>query len=149
MCIKKIKAFHKRYAERCRNFYSSSIAGLFTGVIIGILFSLITDSKFNRWINLFSYELFAAVVYFAFIFLVLYILYFFGKLCIILFISKDKKNLISFKINYFAGVYAATWSASLIILHTKINIAIYISILFIILYFPIEYFTVRNKKKQK
>lgn len=159
MCFQKIKSFHKRYIDRCRSFYSSSIAGLFTGVIIGIFFSLVTDASFNRWINPFQLgELFAAIIYFGFTLILIYILYFFGKACVyvvcIYFLmtkivrnsSKKKNCLINFKINYFAGIYSATWVASLIILHTQFMIALYVSIMFILLYFPVEYFVVRNKK---
>jgi len=154
MYLKKIKLFHKRHIDRCRSFYSSSIAGLFTGIIIGILFSLITDTSFNRWINLLHWgELFAAIVYFGFIFILIIILYFFGKICVYFFIakpikdsSKKKKCLVDFRINYFAGIYSASWTASLVLLYTKLMTAIYVSIIFILLYLPIEYFTVRNKK---
>lgn len=146
MCIKKIRLFHKRYLKRCRNFYSSSIAGLLTGTAIGIFFSLITDVSFDRWINIFSIELFAAIIYFMFVFFILFVFYFIGKYGVWFFISKNKDDLVGFKINYFASIYSASWAASLIILHSKILVAIYVSIVYLILYLPLEYFTVRTKR---
>lgn len=149
MCIKKIRKFQKKYNERCRNFYSSTIAGLSTGFVIGILFSLITDSKFNRWINLFSYEFFAALIYFVFVLILLYILYHLGKGVMEHILHYKKKDLINYKINYFAGIYSAIGSASFVILHSQTQMIIYVLIFFILFYFPIQYLTVRTKKKSK
>ena len=140
------KSFHKKYKKRCRNFYSSSIAGLFTGVAIGILFSLMIDSKFNRWINLVSYELFVVMIYFSFVFIVLYILYYLGKLCMWFFITKNKDELMGFKINYFAGIYAATFSASMVILNDNSFVRNIVALFFVLLYFPVEYYTVKNNR---
>ena len=146
MCIGKIRLFHRKYRKRCRNFYSGSIAGLFTGIAIGIFFTLITDVKFNRWINLASYELFVAIIYFLFVFFVLVVLYFLGKLLVWFLVTKSKDELIGFRINYFASIYSASFTASLIILHDNLFIASIVTLAFIVLYFPVEYFSVRNKK---
>jgi len=84
MCFKNIKKLLKKlltknYAKRRRNFYSSTIAGLFTGIAIGIFFSSITDVNFNRWIDIFSNEAFAAGVYFLSTLVVMIIFYHIGK----------------------------------------------------------------------
>lgn len=151
MCFKEIKAFHKKYRKRCRSFYSSSIAGLFTGVMIGILFSLITDSQFNRWINLRSYEFFAAIIYFGFTIFILWVFYYLGKglfwlILHVSHISNKEDDLIGFKINFIAGIYSAAFSASLILLNNKFPIIIYVTLAFIIFYLLVEYYAVRNKK---
>jgi len=73
--IKKIITTHKIHKKRARNFYSSSIAGLFSGVTITMLFDFLTDTSFNRWINLFGLEAFAAFIYLTFSWGVLFVLY--------------------------------------------------------------------------
>ncbi len=52
--ISQIKAFRKLHEIRIINFYLCSIAGIFAGITIAILFTLITDQPFNRWINISS-----------------------------------------------------------------------------------------------
>lgn len=152
MCINKIKRFHRKYRDRLRNFYSSSIAGLFTGLIIGLFFSLITDSDFNRWINIFSYEIFAGVIYFIFTIFLIIFFYIFGMLMTRWVVASQidnekskKKHMINFRINYFAGMYSATFVTSIILLN-KSEIIYPISIGFILFYLPCAYFAVRTKK---
>jgi len=152
-CLDKIISFHKRYKKRCRNFWSSSIAGLFTGAMIGILFSLITDAKFNRWINLMSYELFAAVIYVGLTIFMLWFFYHLGKLLLWVILhffrlSSKKDELVGFKINFVAGIYSALFATSLILL-SKERVSLYVGIMFGLLYFPVEYFAVRTKSKKK
>lgn len=148
--INNIKKLYNKYRDRCRNFHFNTIAGLFTGAIIGIFFNLITNSTFNRWINPFNLgELMAAIIYFSITIFLVWISYFIGKLFIWLFISKQKKHLINFKINYFAGIYSAIWVASLLILKDKLKLMFYLSVIFILLYLPIEYLVVKNPNKLK
>ena len=152
--VKKIKSFHRKYSDRCRNFYASTLAGLFTGVIVGIFFSLMTNSEFNRWINLFSYELVAAVIYFLFTLVLIFSLYIVGVIIGKTFThfaklspTKQKQFLISFRVNYFAGIYSASWVTSLFILNGKTLISLTVSALFIFAYVPVEYFTVCTKNE--
>lgn len=156
MCLERIRKFQKKYKDRCRSFYSSTVAGLYTGVAIGILFTLIADSKFNRWINLLSYELFAAIVYFLFTIFMVFSLYLVGWICVHLFIAskisnenKKKQHLINFRINYVASLYSASWITSVILLWDKTSIIFWVSLFFILLYPVAAYIAVRNKKRKK
>ena len=137
-------SFYKTHKNRCRNFYTSSIAGLFSGIIIGLFFILMTDSTFNRWINLFGYELLVSIIFFGLILLFLWLGYWIGKGLVFFLIAKDKDDLVSFKINYFAGTYSTAFSSSLLILHNHFAIASYFTIFFILMYFPINYFAVKE-----
>ncbi len=134
MCLKKIKYFHKKYRKRIRNFYSSSIAGLFAGIAIGSLLSLLTNTTVKKWENPIGHIL-IVVTYIVFVFLILYILYFFGKFCMQHFLSKNKEDLIGFHINYFTSVYVAVFSALLIILYDNISVCIFVALIFFIIYF--------------
>lgn len=147
MCLRRIQSFRSRYKKRIRAFYSSSIAGSFTGVLIGVLFSLITDTTFNRWIDVFSYELFAAIIYVLFILLGSWFFYHIGNFFIRTFISNKKEDLIGFKINYFAGIYSALFSATLVVLsHNNASLSIKVLVVFVIVYFPLEFFVVRTRE---
>lgn len=142
-----------KYRARCRAFLSSSIAGLFTGVMIGIFFSLVTDVNFNRWINLRDYELLAGIIYAFFTYLVLYLLYLVGILFIwtICFFFKIKNKIserVNFKINYFASAITTLFVTPLVLLNGNLKTQLTISIIFILLYFPTMYLVVKNPKKK-
>jgi len=149
MCVKKIFSYRKKNRDRIRKFYSNLVAGLFTGILIGILFSFITKSTFIRWIDLAQIgELLAAVIYIVFIAMLSYILYWFGRLLIWLFGFKNDDDLIGFRMNYVAGIYSASWISILIIVHSNICLCIYVTLGYLILYLPMEYLAVRNKKSK-
>ena len=62
------------------------------------------------------------------------------------FITKNKDELMGFKINYFAGIYAATFSASMVILNDNSFVRNIVALFFVLLYFPVEYYTVKNNR---
>jgi len=145
--------FRNKYRERCRNFYSSSISGLFTGITIGIFFSFITYSTFHRWINFFSYEIFVALIYLCFAFIIIAIFYFIGYLImrflILRNVSNKGKELIGFRINFLAGIYSAFFGTSLLILKDRFRLLLLVTFLFLILYFPLEYIAVVTKQSKR
>jgi len=150
MCIERIKEFNKEYKKRINNFVSSAITGLISGVIIIIFFNLITDSTFNRRINLFNLgEAFAAGIYLLFTLSLLYVLFLFGRFVFKRCMSKKKEDLIGFRINYFAGTYSATFGAFLYGFRNSIYSMIIILILFLLIYVPTIYFAVRDNKNKK
>ena len=143
---------YKRYKKRLRNFFSSSISGLFTGAAIAIFFSLITNSNFNRWIDIRSYEIVAGIIYVFFTYFLLFIFYYLGKgliflVCFFFKIKNKKEDILNFKINFFAGVYSAFFVAPLIILKGHLNMQLTIGIIFVLFYFPFMYLVIRNTKK--
>lgn len=153
MCFDKITRFIHTYKKRCVSFLSSTIAGLFTGVMIGIFFSLVTDIDFNRWINLGNYELFAGIIYVLFTYALLYLLYLLGTLlvwviCLVFKIRNRYQEKINFKINYFASALATLFITPLILLEGNMKTQLTISIVFILLYFPTMFWIVRDSKKK-
>jgi len=126
-----------------KDFYLSVIAGLFSGLGIGIFFRLTTDIVFNRWINLFSYELFAAIIYVLFVLFILGILYTLGML-IVIFILKDKKRTLSFHLNFIA-VYSSAITFLLILYYNISLIRNVIALVGFILFFVLAYFTVKRR----
>lgn len=105
--IKKILNHFRNNRGKLKDFEINSISGLLTGVAIGILFSLTADTKFNRWIDLTSLELFAAIVYVIIILILLAFFYILGML-ITRFIDKNKT--MSFHLNFVSGTYCSILS---------------------------------------
>ena len=129
---------------KLKDFISSVIAGLFSGTAVGIFFSLTTNITFNRWINLFSFELVPAIVYFIFFLFILLIFYCIGSF-ITKFIWKDNKRLFGFYINFISGTYSSALSFLLVLYYKNILTLITLLILGIIILFILAYFTVKRK----
>lgn len=136
-----LKIFTRNYGK-LKDFTISVIAGLFSGLGIGIFFDLTTDITFNRWINLKSYEAFAAFIYVIFFFLILIIFYGFG-----MFITSlmDKKRTLGFHLNFVAGIYSSTMTFLLVLYFNQPATRYTIAGIGIVFFFILAYYTIKKK----
>lgn len=144
---KKLPKFIKIYINnigKLKDLCSSVIAGLLSGTAIGIFFSLTTDFTFNRWINLFSYEIFAAIVYVIFILVLLLIFYGLGLLITRSF-WKDKRRPYGFYLNFVAGIYSSAITFLLVLYYNQPKIRNTIAITGLLLFFVLAHFTIKKK----
>lgn len=143
----KFQKYREEYLKQRSMFYSSAIAGVFTGLVIAIFFEFIRITESEKWINLMSYDVFPFIIYLFIAYVLLYLLYVIGKLLVYILISKEKEQLLEFKINYFAGMYSTTLVTGLILLKGKMWITLVIFSLFT--YIPLEYFAVVEVKESE
>ena len=129
---------------KLKDFYLSVIAGVFSGSAIGIFFRLTTDTSFNRWIDLSSFEIFAAIIYLIFVLIVLAFFYFFGIL-ITKYLLRDKKRILNFHLNFIAGTYSSA-TTYLLVLYYNVPIIRNTSVIVAaVLFFILAYYTVKRK----
>jgi phosphate starvation-inducible membrane PsiE len=129
--------------NKFREFWIDALAGLLSGTTIGIFFSLVTEIKFIRWINLFSPEIFAAIIYVVGSFLVLFGFYWLGKV-VVYFI--DKKRLMSFRLNMIAGAYTSVVSFLLVTYHSSFETDISIAIIALVILFFLSHSAIKRRK---
>ena len=141
--FKKLLSHFQNNIENLKDFGINSISGLLTGVAIGIFFSLTTDITFNRWINLFSNEIFAAIVY---VFFVLIILAFFYGLGILITWFIDKNKMMSFHLNFVSGTYCSIMSFLFVLYYNTARIRNSIAVIGIIIWIIIAGFTIKKKR---
>jgi len=134
----------KKNFGKLKDFISSVLAGLLSGTAIGIFFNLTTDITFNRWINLFSYEAFAAFIYVLFLLLLSLLFYGFGILLISV-LWKDKRRTFGFYINYIAGTYSSTITFLVLLYYDNSWVRNTIALVGVFLLFVLAYFTVKKK----
>ena len=138
----------KKNRGKLKDFYLSVIAGLFSGLGVGIFFNLTTEITFNRWINIFSYEIIATIIYILFVFIVLGVFYILGVL-IIIYIIKDVKRILPFHLNFIAGVYSSAITFLLVLYYNQPMIRNTIAIIGGVLFFILAYITVKKKWPKK
>ncbi len=124
---------------KLKDFTLSSIAGMFSGLSIGIFFSLTTDITFNGWIK----DNFLTNVI-SFLFLI-FIFYFLGRFIIVKCLLSDKKRELSFHLNFIAGIFSSSFTFLLILYHKNLITAIMIGVVLIILFFIVAHFAIREK----
>jgi len=128
-----------------KDFYLSVIAGLFSGLCMGIFFSLTIDISFNRWIDPTKLgEFFATVVDVLLILFLLLTFYVVGQL-IVKFLLRDKKRHLSFHLNFIAGIYSSTMTFLLVLYYDAPMMRNTITSIGVVLFFVLAYFTVKRK----
>jgi hypothetical protein len=142
--IKKYFRVFKRYRGRFGEFIIDSVAGLLSGTIIGVFFSLIASITFNRWINLGNYEFFAAIIYVFFTLCILWFFYWLGMF-IAKFIFKSKKLLIGFHLNMIAGVFSSMISFLVVLYHNFFWIDVTILGLWVIISILLAHWAIKKK----
>ncbi len=131
-----------KYKEFC----ITSFAGLFTGVVIGIFFSLTIDAKFNRWINLLSPEIGAFVVYLIGTLFLAYLFYWVGYFLTWLI---DKRKIMTFHLSYISGVYCAIVSFLLVLYYINFKTDLLIGLVGVIFYFVVAHFAVKRRRPRR
>ena len=141
---RKIIGVFRKNRGRFKDFYLNSMTGLFSGAGMGVFFNLTTNIKFERWINLGSYEIFAAIIYVIFILIVLGLFYILGILIIEL-LLRDKRRILSFHLNFVSGIYSSVLSFLFVLYYNKPTIRYTIAIMGLVLFFVVAYYTIKKK----
>ena len=140
--------FKKRYwpyRGRLKDFFVSVFGGFFSGLVVGIFFSLVTDTTFNGWINPLKLgELVALTIYTLFTFLLLVFFYKLGDWGVKLSIGNSSRSF-SFYLNYIAGAFSSTTVFLFTLYYDVPLIRNTIAIIFVITFFLLAEFTIRKK----
>jgi len=119
------------------------MTGVFTGVTIGIFFNLTTNTKFDRWVNLNSLEIFPAIIYVIF---TLVLLFFFYGIGMFLTWLIDKNRTLSFHLNFVSGVYCSTISFLFVLYHAVSRVRNIIAILGIFIWLIVAHYSIKRKR---
>ena len=137
-----IKTFSKNYGK-FRELTLSIIAGILAGTMVGIFFNLTTDITFNRWINIFNFEVFAGIIFLSLSVFALWILYLIGYRLIKN--NFGKKSAFRFYLNYIAGMYGSSTAFLVVFYSGEPPIRNTIAATFVIMYLILAYFTIKKK----
>lgn len=141
--MNKIINHFKKNRGKLKDFGINSIAGIFSGISIGIFFSLTTDITFHRWIDPTTLELFPAIIYVIFVLFILTIFYGIG---VLITWWLDKKKIMDFHISFIAGTYCSIMSFLFVLYYNVVLIRNVLAVAFIVIFLIVAYFTIKKKR---
>jgi len=128
--------------RKFKQFFNSFTAGLLSGVIVGMFFSL-TGKNSYEWIGFKNFVWIQWLIYLPLTIIFARIFYKFGKN-----IMPDEKESSFFYLNYFSGILSAIASALYTIYSKNMLVSVIITISMVIVFVLISYLVLKYGKKK-